>query len=88
MKRFFDLDENQLSYFKGNQKEFKKGCIVINQSTDIRINHHRNKKFSFEISQPNRTYLLCALSEAEMKKWIKVLNKTKLIYIKKNQNQN
>jgi len=72
-RRFFKLENNQLSYYTDSNVQDLKGTINLAETKEIK----QGAQSYFQIELPNRTYYLYASKEDEAKHWVNVLNESK-----------
>jgi len=81
-KRWFLLNDFGLSYYKSPEQQFPLGYIAIEaiKSVDCpQLTKHTGKsnQHNFNITTPQRTYILTAETPAEVKEWTEAINNTK-----------
>lgn len=70
-KRRWCVLKNGAVHYSKNQKSQDLGIIPLKQAGNIRVSDAwKKKKHCFEVETPNRTYYICAESEADMQAWI------------------
>jgi len=82
-KRWFLLNDFGLSYYKSPEQQFPLGYIAIEaiKSVDCpQVSKHTGKSsqtHNFNITTPQRTYVLTAETSTEVKEWMEAINNTK-----------
>jgi len=82
-KRWFLLNDFGLSYYKSPEQQFPLGYIAIEaiKSVDCpQLSKHTGKSSQsniFNITTPQRTYILNAETSTEVKEWMEAINNTK-----------
>eukprot|EP00038_Savillea_parva_P013548 m.8540 g.8540 ORF g.8540 m.8540 type:complete len:1181 (+) comp2549_c0_seq2:251-3793(+) len=74
-KRWFDLSDGELKYFRDKEKK-PAGVIPVSQMVDVRYTASGKSDkhaFRFELDTPDRTFYLSAETSGEMTEWMMLL---------------
>eukprot|EP01084_Bolivina_argentea_P170825 295988_1 len=73
-QRYFLLNKfQQLRYYKEKQYQKLMGTISLNEV--IKIKHHSDKDYTFQLLTRDRTWILSASTSEERREWMELLNK-------------
>lgn len=70
-KRWFVLRANELTYYKSQKDESKKGqgAITVREVTTVSPSNYKNKQYCLAVATPKRTFYLVAENNGEMQSW-------------------